>query len=100
MTRASDEPASCDHRKARRAKVFVPTELVVDDIAMRAHLLDISPSGSRIHTRPAPRPGDEMVLHLNGHRHEARVIWSDAERAGVEFKQELTEEQILKTFGR
>lgn len=41
-----------------------------------------------------------MVLHLNGHRHEARVIWSDAERAGVEFKQELTEEQILKTFGR
>ena len=105
MTRPTDRPAAeakgaVEHRKARRAKVFVPTELVVADVAMRAHLLDISVSGSRVHSRTAPRAGDDTLLHLNGQTHEARVVWSDAERAGLEFKTELTPEQIAKTFSR
>lgn len=101
----SDRPAPAgkepvEQRKARRAKVFVPAELVVADVPVRAHLLDISASGSRVHSRVAPRTGDAARLHLDGDTHEAQVVWSDAGRSGLKFKTELTPEQIAKAFSR
>lgn len=97
---APGHPRGSDQRKTRRIKVFVPTEIVVEDVAVRAHLLDISESGSRVHSTIAPRTGDQAHLNLNGETHAARIVWSEAGRSGLQFTTELTPEQVARAFTR
>lgn len=97
---APAHPRGSDQRKTRRIKVFVPTEIVVEDVAVRAHLLDISESGSRVHSPIAPRTGDQAHLNLNGETHAARIVWSEAGRSGLQFTTELTPEQVARAFTR
>ncbi|WP_370655241.1 PilZ domain-containing protein [Sphingomonas aurea] len=87
-----------DQRKTRRVKVFVPTELILNGIPARAHLLDLSASGARIHTHSAAKVGEHAVLRLNDEAHEARIIWSRGDRLGLKFKRELNANQIAQSF--
>ena len=92
--RATTVGTAGDKRRTRRAKVFIPTELVVADVPVRAHLLDLSAAGSRVHTGAAQPLGTDAYVNLNGEAHEATVRWTDAGCSGLEFKAALSPEQV------
>lgn len=83
-----------DARAARRLKVFLPTEVVIDDAAIRAHILDISANGSLLHTGTEPESGSDVVLRLNGNALSAKIVWVGAGRLGLQFSTELSVDQI------
>ena len=81
-------------RRSRRLKVFLPSEIVIDDAAVRAHVLDISTSGSLLHTGTEPELGSDVVLHLNHDALSAKIVWVGSGRMGIQFTTELTASQI------
>lgn len=89
-------PASVpsDKRRHRRIKVFIPTQIVIDDATVRAHLLDVSAVGSRLHLGGKLDIGAEIRLLLDGETLSANVIWVSAGRFGIEFRNPLSPLQI------
>ncbi|MDE0880204.1 MAG: PilZ domain-containing protein [Sphingomonas bacterium] len=83
-------------RRSRRLKVFLPSEIVIDDAAVRAHVLDISTRGSLLHTGTEPEPGSDVVLRLNQDKLSAKIVWVGSGRLGIQFTTELTDDQIAR----
>ena len=74
--------------------MFLPTEIIIDDAAIRAHILDISTSGSLLHTGTEPRLGSDVVLRLKDGALSAKIVWVGSGRLGIQFTTELSVEQI------
>ena len=89
-----------EKREAKRIKTFLPTEILVENTAKRAHVLDISSAGSRLHTVVDLKPGAEVRLRLNGEALVGTVIWADAGRLGLRFPTLLAADQIAAVVGR
>jgi hypothetical protein len=83
-----------ESRRSRRLKVFLPTEIVIDEASVRAHVLDISSSGSLLHTGTEPLSGSEVIVRLKDDALTAKIVWVGAGRLGLEFSTELTDDQI------
>jgi hypothetical protein len=98
--RASRTRDSLDQRRSRRLKVFLPTEVLLDDRSVRAHVLDISTLGSLLHTGTVPEAGSVVGLDLDGCSHRARIVWVGSGRVGVVFDTELTGDQVARIIAR
>lgn len=84
--------------RSRRYKTFLPAEVTLPETTVRAHLLNISTSGTCVHTRAAPRVGDVAQVQLFGQVHSARVVWSHLGKSGLSFDAALTSEQISEAL--
>ncbi|MGR6330399.1 PilZ domain-containing protein [Sphingomonas sp. XXL09] len=103
MVRGAPPPvgnAADDQREVRRTKVFSPAQLVVDGVSLRAHVLNVSARGARVHTAEAQQVGRPADLYLSAEPYRARVIWVQGVHAGLRFEPELTADQVRRISGR
>ena len=84
----------CERRAAPRTKIFQPVELSVRDTRLRAHLLNVSTSGTLIYARTSAAVGERIHLRCDFELGAARVVWSDGVRIGVAFEQPLSQRQV------
>jgi hypothetical protein len=79
-----------------RVKIFQLASLRIDGAALRAHILDISPSGARIHCAVALRHGQRTTLLVEHLHIAATVLWTRDQRAGLRFDTRLTDDQLRR----
>jgi len=81
-------------RHKRRLKVFLPVTIAFHGIKARAHVLDISKVGARLHASETPHINDALVLHYEAIIIEGIVVWVKGNGFGVLFDTNLNEVQI------
>lgn len=86
--------ALADHRRSPRSKVFLLTEVIVKGASLRVHILDLSVSGSKLHTPAAPLWDGRVYLVLNGELVAGIVVWSNADRFGLRFLAKISSERL------
>ena len=72
-------------RREPRQKVFRLVTLGVLGIRHRAHILDLSQSGARVHCDVAMTPGHGVTLCIGERILKARVVWTNDKRIGIAF---------------
>lgn len=87
---------SREKRHARRTKTFLPTSVVVGADCVRAHVLDVSAAGSRMHIGKAAALNSEVRVQLNGRELLADVVWARAGLVGLQFRVTLEPEQLVQ----
>jgi hypothetical protein len=83
-----------DLRKARRIKLFLPIAIETVIGPHRAHLLDVSQSGARMHIDAAIACGETVVLHWGTVNISCRVHWKRDHFCGLSFDRQLNSEQM------
>lgn len=81
-------------RQKRRLKLFLPATVEHADQDSRAHLLDLSKLGARLHINCPPVKGDQITIRAMSIEIAATVVWVRGNGAGVLFANPLTEPQI------
>jgi hypothetical protein len=79
------ESAPKHARRAPRFKVFQPASIECDGNRHRAHILDLSSSGARLHCADMPSVGSYLSLTCGGFTVRGRIVWRRDQRLGVEF---------------
>lgn len=74
-----------ESRRAARAKVYYMAQLSAHGEVDRVKLLDVSPLGARIESQVPLLALDEVVLIREDLHIACRVVWSEGNRAGLEF---------------
>jgi PilZ domain len=77
--------AGRESRRAERAKVYYMAQIAAHGELERVKLLDVSALGARIESQVALFALDEVVLIREGLQIPCRVVWSEGNRAGLEF---------------
>jgi hypothetical protein len=79
-----DPPAAIDavdERRstiARRLKVFIPISICTKDGADRAHMINVSTTGAKLHMDRPLTPGASAEILIAGRRFSVTVRWSAA----------------------
>jgi hypothetical protein len=92
-------PAEPDARAARgepRVKTFQLASLRADEAVCRAHVLDISRSGARVHCTADLRRGQQVTLMIEHLRIAATILWVAEQRAGLRFQTSLIDDQLRR----
>ncbi len=92
-------PAGPDPRTARvepRVKTFQLASLRADGAVCRAHVLDISRSGARVHCVADLRHGQQVTLMIDHFRIPATILWTGEQRAGLRFQTPLIDDQLRR----
>ena len=79
-----------------RVKIFQLANLRTDDAVCRAHVLDISRSGARVHCATDLRRGQRVTLMIEHLRIPAMVLWETDNRAGLRFQTPLIDDQLRR----
>lgn len=79
-----------------RVKIFQLASLRIDSAASRAHILDISSSGARVHCAVELRRGQRTTLLVEHLHIAATVLWTHDQRAGLRFDARLTDDQLRR----
>lgn len=96
MFAAEFEPAQLDRRRTPRAPVSLDAELGRGGLGRTlCRVVDLSAGGARIQTYSSVRRGTTIWLTLPGlGPRAADVIWADDFRAGCQFREPLTADQL------
>jgi hypothetical protein len=80
--------AAVPERRCRaRMKVFEISLVAINGVAYRAHLLDISDAGARLHCRTPLSIGQSVLVRAPHGEHEATVRWVRPNgMVGVQFR--------------
>lgn len=76
--------------------MFQLAGLRVDGATCRAHILDISRSGARVHCTADLVRGQRVTLIAEQQHLLAMVLWEDSHRVGLRFQLTLTEDQLKR----
>lgn len=91
---------SCVNEQAARIeprlKMFQLAGLRVDGTICRAHILDISRSGARVHCMADLARGQRVTLMIEHVQLPGTVLWEDSHRVGLRFHAPLLEEQLRR----
>lgn len=79
-----------------RVKLFQLAGLRADGDAHRAHVLDISRSGARVHCAADLRCGQAVALMIEHLHIPATVLWEDSHRVGLRFDAPLIDHQLKR----
>jgi len=82
-------------RRERRLKVFLPVAMIRESGPVRAHILDISNKGARLHATELVNHREKLTLEWEGRSIGARVAWVRGKRFGILFDQLLTNNQLV-----
>jgi len=77
--------AGRESRRAERARVYYMAQISAHGELDRVKLLDVSALGARIESQVALFALDEVVLIREDLQIPCRVVWSEGNRAGLEF---------------
>lgn len=79
---------SADRRAAKRTKVFLVGEITPPGATpTRAHVLDISDTGARVHSDQQQTVGGEVTLAVHDFEAAGNVEWVAGQRFGMKFVQ-------------
>lgn len=87
-------------RSAKRARVLLACRLKTPHGEIEARLRDLSRKGALIECHTAPPVGCELVFVRNTVSVPARVAWSGAGKAGLEFAYMIDEQEVLVQLKR
>lgn len=88
---------SIDHPRGEpRVKLFRLARLRHGDALLRAHLLDISPSGARMHCAADLKPGQLVALMVDDRPIPAVVLRASGGRIGLRFGVRLDEDRLRR----
>ena len=77
-----------DRRVAKRTKVFLVGEINPPGASpTRAHVLDISDTGARVHSEQQQTVGGEVTLAVHDFEAAGNVEWVAGQRFGMKFAQ-------------
>jgi hypothetical protein len=79
-----------------RVKLFQLAGLRAGGEAHRAHVLDISLSGARVHCAANLRCGQAVTLMIEHLHVPATVLWEDDHRVGLRFHAPLIDHQLKR----
>jgi hypothetical protein len=91
-----------DLRRANRRRVLMRATLVTADGVQSARVRDLTSSGAGIVCDRPPERGADVILKRGDLFVAARVVWSDATSAGLEFYREAPLDELvgaLQTVG-
>ena len=91
-----------DLRRANRRRVLMRATLVTADGVQSARVRDLTSSGAGIVCDQPPERGADVILKRGDLFVAARVVWSDATSAGLEFYREAPLDELvgaLQTVG-
>lgn len=75
-----------DRRSAKRIKVFLLGTIAPEELkGSRAHVLDISVSGARVHAEQEQLVGTELTLTVDEVETRGNVEWVEGKRFGMSF---------------
>jgi hypothetical protein len=83
-------------RAEPRLKVFQLASLRTGGAPHRAHVLDISRSGARVHCTAGLQRGQRVMLAIDPLDIAATVLWETGARAGLRFDAPLTDDQLQR----
>lgn len=72
-------------RREPRHKTFRVVTLAIGGARHRAHMLDVSRSGARIHSDVAIESDAHVALQIDDRAIHARVMWARDKRLGLAF---------------
>ena len=87
-------------RGAARSKVFRLAALLTPRGTVRAHLLDVSEAGARLHCPARLTTGEEVAIEAAGIAVRGRVMWVADDRAGLRFNRPLGADALARLVGR
>jgi hypothetical protein len=82
-------------RDGQRLKIFLPVLLRWAGQEERAHLLDLSSSGARMHARIAPSTKEIIEIVWEDRIFAGQCVWSRGSRFGIAFKAPIDKGQIV-----
>jgi hypothetical protein len=81
-------------RHKRRLKVFLPVTIEFHGDQTRAHILDLSKIGARMHAHSAPHPHDGVTIRYGTLAIHGTVAWVKGNGFGIMFDGNLSEPEI------
>ena len=81
-------------RRAPRFKAFQPASIEWGGAKRRAHILDLSATGARLHCADPLPVGSSLALVCREFTLCARIIWAKDQRFGVEFNFPLPDADV------
>lgn len=83
-------------RAAVRSKLFRLANLLTAHGAERAHLLDVSETGARLHCATRLAAGDEVAIAAAGVTARGRIVWAEGGRLGLRFHRRLGADELAR----
>jgi len=87
-----------DLRRADRKRVLMRATMISTEGAQTARIRDLTSSGAGIACDRPPKSGTDVILKRGDLFIAARVVWSDATSAGLEFYREVPIEEVTAMF--
>src|SRR5687768_15062412 len=87
-------------RSTKRARVLLAAKLQTPQGEVDVRLRDLSQKGALVECSPVPPVGSEVVFTRGPITVPARVAWSGAGRAGLEFHHIIDENVVLVQLKR
>ena len=81
---------------APRFKVFQPAAIDWGGTRRRAHILDLSARGARLHCAEPPPVGTQLALNCRDIVVRGRIIWSKQDRFGIEFQSPIPDVHVRR----
>jgi hypothetical protein len=87
-------------RRAKRNRVLLAAKLQVGGAEIEARLRDLSQKGALVECQTVPPAGTEVVFHRGSISVPARIAWTGANRAGLEFAYMIDQSEVLVQLRR
>jgi hypothetical protein len=94
-----DLPAA-GKRRTKRNRVLLAAKMRVGGAEIDVRLRDLSQKGALVECQSVPPAGTEVVFHRGSLMVPARVAWTAANRAGLEFAYMIDEGDVLVQLRR
>lgn len=83
-------------RVVPRFKTFQPASVEWGGTRRRAHILDVSARGARVHCDEPLAIGSSLALICNDFTVRGRIVWVKDQRFGVEFQGQLPDTHVRR----
>ena len=84
------------NRRGRRSQVLMAAALELSGSALQVKLRNLSAEGALVEGDNLPVEGAEVVFRRQELSQPARVVWVRGGRAGIQFKEQLSPETVLR----
>lgn len=88
------QPAN-ERRRINRLKVFLPVTIHIDGVTHRAHLLDVSEQGARLHSTTSFPYGSAVGVEWAEGVFAGKVAWTKGSVFGLTFRDSLANNYLL-----
>jgi hypothetical protein len=86
------------NRQSRRSNVLLAATIEVAGASVPVKLRNLSTEGALIEGDDLPIEGSEVLFRRNELRVSSRVAWVDGKHAGIAFRRQIPQEDVLRNI--